>query len=276
MKYKIEKNTVKETLIIPLYARYQCSKLYPQLFYDQMAMDLIEHIDYDFSELEKKAKSTMQQFGFLEVAMRQKDLMIEVEDYLKEHPKAAVVNLGCGLDNTGQNVDNGSCIIYNLDFKEVIDVRNELLPAKDREFNIACDLNDLSWFDQIDATNGVVFFAAGVFYYFLEDDVKTLVCAMAKRFKGGKLVFDGAGKTAVKLMLKTWIKDAKIKDVSAYFAVNDIKKEIEPWDINIKVSSKGYMLGDHLLDTVKIKLLYRLLSKVGDQLMKMQIVRINF
>ena len=54
MKYKIEKNTVKETLIIPLYARYQCSKLYPQLFYDQIAIDLIEHIDYDFSELEKK------------------------------------------------------------------------------------------------------------------------------------------------------------------------------------------------------------------------------
>lgn len=163
-------------------------KVVSSIIYDQIAMDLIEHIDYDFSELEKKAKSTMQQFGFLEVAMRQKDLMIEVEDYLKEHPKAAVVNLGCGLDNTGQNVDNGSCIIYNLDFKEVIDVRNELLSAKDREFNIACDLNDLSWFDQIDATNGVVFFAAGVFYYFLEDDVKTLVCAMAKRFKGGKLV----------------------------------------------------------------------------------------
>lgn len=45
--------------------------------------------------------------------------------------------------------------------------------------------------------------------------------------------------------------------------------EIEPWDINIKVLSKGYMLGYHLLDTIKIKLLYRLLSKVGDQLMKM-------
>ena len=276
MKYKIEKNTVKETLIIPLYARYQCSKLYPQLFYDQKAIDLISQIDYDFSDLEKKAKSTMQQFGFLEVAMRQNDLMIEIQDYLKVHPKAAVVNLGCGLDNTGQVIDNGFCKIYNLDFKEVIDVRNELLPASERELNIACDLNDLSWFDQIDDTNGVVFFAAGVFYYFVKEDVKTIVCDMAKRFKGGKLVFDGAGKAAVKLMLKTWIKDAKIKDVNAYFAVNDIKKEIEPWDINIKVSSKGYMLGYHLLDTIKINPLYRLLSTVGDNMMKMQIVRIDF
>ena len=29
MKYKIEKNTVQETLIIPLYARKVCSELYP-------------------------------------------------------------------------------------------------------------------------------------------------------------------------------------------------------------------------------------------------------
>ena len=56
---------------------------------------------------------------------------------------------------------------------------------------------------------------------------------------------------------------------------DDIKKEIEPWDINIKVSSKGYMLGYHLLDTIKINPLYRLLSTVGDNMMKMQIVRID-
>ena len=30
MKYKIEKNTVQETLIIPLYARKVCSELYPE------------------------------------------------------------------------------------------------------------------------------------------------------------------------------------------------------------------------------------------------------
>ena len=30
MKYKIEKNTVQETLIIPLYARKVCSELYPR------------------------------------------------------------------------------------------------------------------------------------------------------------------------------------------------------------------------------------------------------
>lgn len=38
----------------------------------------------------------MQQFGFLECAMRQSDLACEVRDYLRSYPNAAVVNLGCG------------------------------------------------------------------------------------------------------------------------------------------------------------------------------------
>mgnify|MGYP001152744638 FL=1 len=53
MKYKIEKNTVQETLIIPLYARKVCSELYPNLYRDETAVHLIDQIDYDFSEAEK-------------------------------------------------------------------------------------------------------------------------------------------------------------------------------------------------------------------------------
>ena len=128
MKYKIEKNTVRETLIIPLYARKVCSQLYPNLYRDETAVSLINEIDYDFSEAEKNSRGLMQRFGSLEVAMRQNDLAFEVRDYLKSHPNAAVVNLGCGLDNTGRSCDNGSCKIYNLDFPDVIAVRNELLP----------------------------------------------------------------------------------------------------------------------------------------------------
>ena len=78
--------------------------------WDETAVHLIDQIDYDFSEAEKNSRSLMQCFGALEVAMRQNDLAFEVRAYLKMHPCAAVVNLGCGLDNTGRACDNGrSC-----------------------------------------------------------------------------------------------------------------------------------------------------------------------
>ena len=276
MKYHIEKNTVQETLVIPVYGRKMCSELFPNLFRDETAIRLMDAIDYDFSELSKKSDSTMQRFGFLEVAMRQSDLAFEVRDYLKSHPNAAVVNLGCGLDATGRSCGNGSCKIYNLDFADVISVRNALLPAGEREENIACDLNDTAWFDKIDASGGAVFFAAGVFYYFLKDQVRSLVQAMAKAFPGGRLVFDVANKSAVKLMLKTWIKDAKIQDVGAYFSVSDAKAELSAWSPAISVSSRGYMLGYNDLSDPSVSGFFRFLAKVGDKRMKMQIVKIEF
>ena len=276
MKYHIEKNTVQETLVIPLYGRKVCSEIFPTLYRDDTAKKLIDQIDYDFSGLEKQAKKAMYQFGFLEVAMRQNDLAYEVREYLQAHPKAAVVNLGCGLDATGRVCDNGQCKIYNLDFANVIEVRNSLLPAGDREQNVACDLNDTSWFDKIDATDGAVFYASGVFYYFLTEQVKALVCKMAEAFPGGKIVFDAANKKASKLLRKTWLKWSNIKDVGAYFAVSNAKKELSKWSDNIKVSSKGYMLGYNDLKDPSVSKFFRLLSKLGDGFMKMQIVRIDF
>ena len=276
MKYKIEKNTVQETLVIPLYGRKMCSQLYPDLFRDESALRLMDAVDYDFSVLERKSGSLMQRFGFLEAAMRQTDLAFEVRDYLKTHPNAAVVNLGCGLDNTGRACDNGTCRIYNVDLPDVIAVRDALLPPGEREENIPCDLNDAAWMDRIDASGGAVLFAAGVFYYFLSDQVRALVGKMAAAFPGGALVFDAANRRAVKLMLKTWIKDAEIRDVGAYFAVSDAVSELSPWAEGMRVSTRGYMLGYHDLKDPSVSGFFRFLSKVGDGWMKMQIVKIRF
>ena len=71
-------------------------------------------------------------------------------------------------------------------------MRNELLPAGEREENIPCNLNNTEWFRKIDSSKGAVFFASGVFYYFLTEQVKTLVQKMADAFPGSVLVFDAA------------------------------------------------------------------------------------
>lgn len=275
-RYKIEKNSVQETLIIPLYARKVCSELYPSLYRDETANQLIDKIDYDFSDATKNSHALMQRFGSLEVAMRQNDIAFEIRDYLNSHPKAAVVNLGCGLDATGRACDNSICKIYNLDFPDVIAVRNELLPVGDREKNIPCNLNERSWFDEIDASDGAIFFASGVFYYFLSEQVRDLVRAMADVFPGCVLVFDAANRIAVKMIAKTWLKSAKIKDVSAYFAVSDAKRELSLWDSRLHVTSRGYMMGYNDLKDPSVSSFFRFLAKVGDSLLKMQIVKIGF
>lgn len=39
-KVHIERNTVQETLVIPLYARKLCSEQFPELFRDEKAIEL--------------------------------------------------------------------------------------------------------------------------------------------------------------------------------------------------------------------------------------------
>ena len=126
------------------------------------------------------------------------------------------------------------------------------------------------------ASGGAVFFASGVFYYFLTEQVKALLQGMADAFPGGVLVFDAANRTAVKMIAKTWLKSAKIKDVGAYFAVSDAPKEIGAWDSRLQVSSRGYMLGYSDLKDRSVSGFFRFLAKVGDGMMKMQIVKIRF
>lgn len=275
-KYHIERNTVQETLVIPMYGRMKSSQIYPFLFKDDGAARLMSRIDYDFSSLESNSRNAMQRFGFLEVAVRQYNLAWEVRDYLKTHPNATVVNLGCGLDDTGRHCDNGTCRIYNIDYPDVIEVRNDLIPPGAREVNIACDLNDISWFQAIDASGGAVFFASGVFYYFLRSQVQKLVSAMAAAFPGGRLVFDAANRTAVKLMLKTWVKYAKIKDVGAYFSVEDAQTELSPWTKESKVSSRNFMLGYNDLKDPSVSGLFRFIARIGDKFMKMRVIRFDF
>lgn len=275
-KIHINRNTVQETLIIPLYARKLCTQQYPHLFQDARAAELMARLDYDFSECERKSKSIAYRFGALEAAMRQYDLAWEVRDYLRDHPNAAVVNLGCGLDLTGENCDNGLCKIYNLDYPDVIALREQLVSGTERVKNLAADLNDTRWFDEIDASGGAVFFAAGVFYYFRTEQMKLLLPELARRFPGGKLVFDTAGKTAVKLMIKTWVKALGITDVGAYFSVDDLERDLRAWMANATLSARGYMLGYNNLEDPAISGFFRLLSRIGDGMMKMRIVRLDF
>ena len=239
---------------------------------------LMEKVDYDLSPLERRANGLMQTFGALEVAMRQNDLAWEVRDYLNAHSRAAVINLGCGLDNTGRACDNGRCSIWNIDLPDVIELRDRLLPPGEREKNLAFDLKDPRWMDAVrtDPEDGAVLFAAGVFYYFTTEDVKSLATGIAKRFPRGRLVFDAAGKTAVRLMLKTWVKQAGIRDVGAYFSVKDAKGELEPWSPLFSVSSRGYMLGYQSLHDPAVRPVHRLLAKLADGPMHLQIVRIDF
>ena len=237
-------------------------------------MDFCNRLDYDFSELEKSKNNVFYEFGALEAAMRQLAMKWEIRDYLKTHPNASVVNLGCGLDQTGKSIENGTCKIYNIDFPDIIEIRNKFLKAGERELDISGDLKDKTWMDKIDGENGVIFFSAGVFHYFQIQEVKDLILEMARRFPKSRLIFDTVGKFGLNLMKRT-LKNMGIDDVKGLFYVDNIET-LEDWSSGIKVSERGYMLGYYDLKEYNIPWVYRFLGKIGDEIFGMKIIRMEF
>lgn len=284
-KVTIEKGSAQETLIIPLYGRKLCTELFPDLFTDQAAVELCERLDagsategkggyfYDFSELDKQKNSFFYQFGALEGAMRGLDMQWEVKDYLNTRPSAAVVNMGCGLDQTGEVCRNGTCTVYNVDMPGVIETREQLLPDR-ASVNIASNLTDHTWMDQVDGSGGAVFFAAGVFHYLTHAQARDLVCALAQRFPGGRVVFDAVGKFGQRMMMRTVLRNFDMAEFNDLFYAGGAA-DIAAWSDKITVTQRGYMLGYNDMRDPAVSGMHRFLARVGDGALKMQIYRID-
>ena len=223
-KIKIEKNTVMETLVLPLYGRAYCSEKYPDLFPDKTAEEVIRRIDYDFSKL------NYQEFTIITWAVRKQFLCERAKLYLKQHPKATIVNLGCGADESFSAVDNGACHWINLDLQDIISAREQLFPLRDREKNVPLSAFDLHWLDEIETRpeDGLFVISGGVLMYFNEDTIRPLFTALAERFPDGGICFDAENQSGVDKSNKVLEKSGNT-DALVVLAVDNAEEKFSPW-----------------------------------------------
>lgn len=98
---------------------------------------------------------------------------------------------------------------------------------------------------------------------------------MAKRFSDGVIAFDSCNRRGAKMMTKTWLKEAGISDVEAFFSLED-KSEVESWCTDFEsVSARSYMRGYR--DIYKnVSFLHKMMIRFCDNTVNMKIIRINF
>lgn len=229
-KIKIEKNTVAETLVMPLYGRADCSKKYPAVFKDSEAERIIDSIDYDFSQL------TYTSFVILSWAVRKHFLLGCARAYLKEHPRATIVNLGCGADTCYEELDNGLCHFINLDLPEVIAAREQFTKCHEREKNLAASAFDLSWLSQVEtkAEDGLFVMSGGVLFYFEAEKIRSLFKSLAEKFPNGGICFDAVNSSGLKKSNKVVEKSGN-KGARLVFSLDDAKKELSSWSPHFDV-----------------------------------------
>ena len=178
--------------MMPLYGRVYCEEHFPDTFPNKAAKATAANVDYDFDKV-KSSELNMVTWG-----LRARMLQDAAKDYLNKHPKATIINLGCGLDQSFDQIDNGTCRFINMDLPDVINAREQIVFCKEREMNFAGDLMDFSWMERIldepygvNVSDGVYIICGGVLMYFHTEQMKSFFLALAKAFPGGGICFDG-------------------------------------------------------------------------------------
>jgi methyltransferase (TIGR00027 family) len=181
---------VAETLLIPLYIRAMESQRPDALIKDERAEALVRQLD---QETLRRTLALTDDFSRVAVILKGREFDRFAQDFLARHPDAVVVHIGCGLDTRFERVDNGRVEWYDLDLPDVIELRRKLVGGEGaRHHFLACSVLDSAWLDTVSVhgKRPFLFLAEGVFMYFKEAQVKSLVLRLRDRFPGAELVFD--------------------------------------------------------------------------------------
>lgn len=115
----------------------------------------------------------------------------ELRGHLREQPDATVVALGEGLQTTFWRLGVPVRRWVSVDAPEVVALRAALFPAEDAVVTVAGSALDPAWRAEVtEPEHGVFLTAEGLFMYLDRQAVLDLVVECARRFPGGRLLFD--------------------------------------------------------------------------------------
>lgn len=125
------------------------------------------------------------------VAVRSKQLDDWAARFLAEYPDGVVLNLGCGLDSRAFRIDPPrTALWYDLDYPEVLRLRERLYPARDGVVTIGASATDGSWWARVPTDRPVLVLAEGLLMYLTAPEVHRLLDQVIAHLPCGQVVFD--------------------------------------------------------------------------------------
>ncbi|VCU69149.1 Leucine carboxyl methyltransferase [Pigmentiphaga humi] len=185
-------SAVPSTLRIPLAARALGDAMFPNMAVgDADAARMLTALGDDGAVWLRDRGSV---YGVLARTRRFRDLAAQ---FLAARPDGRVVNLGCGLSNYFQWLDNGRMRMTDADLPEVLEIRRELLPAGGgRHIVREVDLAAADWWDALGLPASrdeapVFLLSEGVFMYLEPAMVHAVLRTFGERAPAGSsFVFD--------------------------------------------------------------------------------------
>ncbi|MFE7419945.1 class I SAM-dependent methyltransferase [Rhodococcus sp. NPDC057529] len=154
-------------------------------FEDPLAVGLYETLDYPYENFGKPGQSH---------ALRAQAFDDEIRTFLAGHPGGTVVALGEGLQTSYWRIGDPDVRWVSIDLPEVVALRRQLLPDEPNVTTLAVSALDRSWMDHVDTGRGVFVSAEGLLMYLPPDESLSLIGECARRFPGGRMMFDSVPK----------------------------------------------------------------------------------
>jgi O-methyltransferase involved in polyketide biosynthesis len=261
-KIAVDLGHVQKTLFLPLWGRATESKKAQPLLVDQTAVRIMEQVNYDFSAMTKRLTPVTQSAWI----MRSLHTDRVVRAFVAKYPDGTIVNLGCGLDTTFERVDNGQLRWYDLDLPDAIALRRNFIRETDRRRFIASSFLEEEWLKDIVVESQALFIAAGVFYYFTEDEIQGFLRWLADRFPGSEALFDVASPLGVTTANRMVIRNGGLDEKSYLTWALASPKVITGWDRRFRIVQLLYYFGEQ---ATTFPLMTRLVGKLSD-LLKIQ------
>lgn len=262
---------IEETMLGPLWARAVYSKKFPYLLYDKKAIEIIENVDYDFSEIGEY----LGEWRAVGLMIRAKRFDEAAKTYIKNNPRATIINVGAGLDTTFFRIDNGKIKMYSIDLPEVIKYRENLIGTNDRSKNIASSAFEPDWMDKIEfkKEKGIFFIAGGFLYYFKEEKVSTFISTVADKYPNGEIIFDAVSSLAAKVVNKRAEKAES--DLRFEMMIDDPHEQIQKWSDRIEIKD-CFVIGDRVSSKKNWKLKTKIMNKISKWLKTARIIHLKF
>lgn len=222
----------KETLLIPLYGKAKENNKRKPILIDKKAVEIVSQIDYKFKTLNIPEKTNIM------MCLRAKLIDNFVKDFLTQNNESAALHLGCGLDSRYIRIENNNVDWYDVDFKEVVDIRKHFYFETDKYHMIPSSVTENEWFDKIpkDKKHYIVI-AEGLLMYLKENEIKALICNLRERVGSCTLIFDAFSVYTAKKVNN----HPSIKKTGAvvHWGIDD-PLELTKWDDGIQLVGEQY------------------------------------
>ena len=241
--------SVEWTNLGTLYLRAYESRSPQPILDDDAAAEAVDRIDYDFKRMHRAMQPWANQFL---VALRAKQLDDWSAAFLRRHPDAVVLHLGCGLDTRAFRLEPPSTVQwFDLDQPGVIALRRKLYDETDAYHMIGSSVTDPSWLDQIPTGRPTLVVAEGLLMYLTEPDVRDLLTRLTDRFPSGEMLFDTLSPAGPKLSKIT-------TNGIVTWGIGDAR-ELETWNPRLRfLEQASTMAGYQSIPFAPQRLLYRL------------------